>query len=174
MRRAKPIKRPRASERDHSGTLPLDAQTGGVISPIVAGALCIKPRGLLTSRQAEKVDILKQALPIFACMRSLAMRFRGLLRGNDSDALDDWIRDALDCGIHAMQRCRADPNRATWISKKIRVFAVRKTCTIDANPAANRTVYCTLCATNYFSCFIKGLVFSVTVSCRVKWRTHCH
>jgi transposase len=90
-----------------AGTLPLDPQTGGVISPIVAAALCIKPRGLLTSRQAEKVDVLKQALPIFACMRSLAMRFRGLLRGNDPDALDDWICDALGCGIHAMQKFAA-------------------------------------------------------------------
>jgi transposase len=36
-------------------------------------------------------------------VRSLAMRFHGLLRGHDPDVLDDWIRDALDCGIHAMQ-----------------------------------------------------------------------
>ena len=86
------------------GALPLDPRTGGVISPIVAAALCIKPRGLLTPHRAEKVDILKQALPIFACMRSLAMRFRGLLRGNDPHVLDDWIRDAMGCGIHAMQK----------------------------------------------------------------------
>jgi transposase len=75
-----------------------------VISPIIAAALCIKPRGLLTSHQAEKVDILKQTLPIFACMRSLAMRFRALLRGSDPDALDDWIRDAMVSGIHTMQK----------------------------------------------------------------------
>ena len=87
--------------------LPLDPRTGGVISPIIAAALCIKPRGLLTPRQAEKVDILKQALPVFARMRSLAMRFRGLLRGNDPGALDDWIRDAMVCGIHTMQRFAA-------------------------------------------------------------------
>jgi transposase len=78
-----------------------------VVSPIVAAALCIKPRGLLTPRQAEKVDVLKQALPIFACMRSLAMRFRGLLRGNDPDVLDDWIRDAMGSGAYAMQRFAA-------------------------------------------------------------------
>jgi transposase len=89
------------------GTLPLDPRTGGVISPIVAAALCIKPRGLLTPRQAEKVDVLKQALPIFSSMRSLAMRFRGLLRGNDPDALDDRIRDAMGCGIHVMQKFAA-------------------------------------------------------------------
>jgi transposase len=45
-----------------------------------------------------------RALPVFACMRSLAMRFCGLLRGNDPDALDDWIRDAAGCGIHTMQK----------------------------------------------------------------------
>jgi transposase len=89
------------------GTLPLDPRTGGVISPIIAAVLCIKPRGLLTPRQAEKVDVLKQALPIFACMRSLAMRFRGLLRGNNLEALDDWIRDAMGCGIHTMQNFAA-------------------------------------------------------------------
>jgi hypothetical protein len=68
-----------------AGVLPLDPRTGGVISPIVAAALCRKPRGLLTFHQAEKVDILKQTLPIFACMRSLAMRFRALLRGSDPE-----------------------------------------------------------------------------------------
>jgi hypothetical protein len=87
--------------------LPLDPRTGGAISPIIAATLCIKPRGLLTPRQAEKVDILKQALPVFASMRSLAMRFRGLLRGNDPGALDDWIRDAIGCRIHTMQRFAA-------------------------------------------------------------------
>ena len=89
------------------GTVPLDPRTGAVISPIVAAALCIKPLGMLTQHQAEKVDVLKQELPIFACMRSLAMRFRGLLRGNDLNALDKWIRDARGCGIHAMEKFAA-------------------------------------------------------------------
>jgi len=89
------------------GRHPAARPSGGVISPIVAAALCIKPRGLLTLHQAEKVDVLKKALPIFACMRSLAMRFRGLLRGNDPDVLDDWIRDAMGCGIYAMQKFAA-------------------------------------------------------------------
>lgn len=40
-------------------------------------------------------------------MRSLAMLFRGLLRGIDPNALDDWIRDAMNCGIHAMQKFAA-------------------------------------------------------------------
>lgn len=89
------------------GTLPLDLRTGAVISPIVAAALCIKPRGMLTPRQVEKVDVLKQALPVFACMRSLAMRFRGLLRGHDTNALDNWIHDAMGCGVHVMQKFAA-------------------------------------------------------------------
>lgn len=33
-----------------------DPDTGHAISPVVAAALCIKPRGLLTDRQARKVD----------------------------------------------------------------------------------------------------------------------
>jgi hypothetical protein len=55
-----------------------DPATGRLISPIVAAALCIKPRGLLTSNQAAKVDALKSGWPDFAAMRSLAMRFRGI------------------------------------------------------------------------------------------------
>jgi transposase len=90
-----------------AGVPRLDPRTGGVISPIIAATLCIKPRGLLTPRQAEKVDILKQALPVVASMRSLAMRFGGLLRGDDPGVLDDRIRDAMVCGIHTMQRFAA-------------------------------------------------------------------
>jgi len=33
-----------------------DPETGHAISPVVAAALCIKPRSLLTERQARKVD----------------------------------------------------------------------------------------------------------------------
>jgi hypothetical protein len=49
---------------------------------------------LLTSRQAEKVNILKQAKPVFARMRSLAMRFRGLLRGNDAGSAMPWAAES--------------------------------------------------------------------------------
>jgi hypothetical protein len=111
------------------GTLPLDPWTGGLISPIVAAALCIKPRGLLTRRQAKKVDVLKQTLPIFACMRSLAMRFRGLLRGSDPKPLDDWIRDAMRCGIHAMQKFAA----------KLRHWASGDPTWAGLNPSASRS-----------------------------------
>jgi hypothetical protein len=38
----------------------LDPATGHVISPVVAAALCMKPRGMLTPDQARKVDVLKQ------------------------------------------------------------------------------------------------------------------
>jgi transposase len=37
-------------------------------------------------------------------LRSLEMRFRGLLRGNCPGALDHWIHDAMVCGSHTMQR----------------------------------------------------------------------
>lgn len=59
------------------GIMPRDPGTGRATSPIIAAAQCINPRGPLTPPQAEKVDILKQALSVFAYMRSLAMRFRG-------------------------------------------------------------------------------------------------
>ncbi len=55
----------------------MDPLTDNLVSPIVAAALCIKPRGLLTKPQAAKVDAFKAASAEFATMRSLAMRFRG-------------------------------------------------------------------------------------------------
>ena len=39
-----------------------DPDAGHMISSVVAAALCIKPRGLLTDRQAGKVNALKQGL----------------------------------------------------------------------------------------------------------------
>jgi transposase len=53
--------------------------------------------------KADKVDVLKKALPLFATMRSLAMRFRELFRSRNTVALDDWIRDAVGRGIYAMR-----------------------------------------------------------------------
>ena len=82
----------------------LDPATGHVISPIVAAALCIKPRGMLTPNQSRKVDALKQASPDFAAMRSLAMRFRGVFRGRKVSRLDDWLADARGSDIEAMRR----------------------------------------------------------------------
>jgi hypothetical protein len=81
------------------------------VPPIVASALCIKPRGLLTSAQAEKVDDLKAASTEFTVMRALAMRFRGPLRGGDIELLDTWLSDAVSSGIHAMRQFAATLRR---------------------------------------------------------------
>jgi hypothetical protein len=71
------------------------------VSPIVAVALCIKPRGLLTADQATKVDTMKKDWPEFATMRGLAMRFRGLL---SASKLGSRLRDAQK---RAQQRRKA-------------------------------------------------------------------
>lgn len=81
-----------------------DPETGHGISSVVAAALCIKPRGKLTCRQARKVDALKQGSRPFAVMRSLAMRFNGLLRGGKSEKLDTWIDDAIASGLAPVKR----------------------------------------------------------------------
>jgi hypothetical protein len=77
------------------------------VPPIVAAALCIKPRGLLTEAQAEKVDKLKAQSSEFAMMRRLAMRFRGIFRGSDTEPLDRWLSDAATSGIHGMRQFAA-------------------------------------------------------------------
>jgi hypothetical protein len=46
-----------------SNPRPVDPATGRSISPIVAAALCIKPRGLLTVNQAAKVESMKEDWP---------------------------------------------------------------------------------------------------------------
>ncbi|MDX0432827.1 ISL3 family transposase [Sinorhizobium medicae] len=81
-----------------------DPHTGHMISSVVAAALCIKPRGLLTDRQAGKVNALKQGSTVFAIMRGLAMRFNGILRSRSSEALDEWIDDAIDTELTAIMR----------------------------------------------------------------------
>ena len=83
---------------------PLDPATGRSISPIVAAALCIKPRGLLTVNQAAKVDAMKKDSPEFAAMRRLAMRFRGLLKSKSVGKLSIWLKDAQISGLYAIQR----------------------------------------------------------------------
>jgi transposase len=64
----------------------------------------IKLRDTMTRHQADKINVLKEALPVFSTMRSLAMRFCGVFRIGNKIALDDWIRDAVGSGIYAMQR----------------------------------------------------------------------
>jgi len=81
-----------------------DPETGHVISPVVAAALCMKPRSMVTINQASKVDALKQGSHKFALMRSLAMRFRGILRSGESSKLDIWIDDTISSGLAPMVR----------------------------------------------------------------------
>ena len=81
------------------------------VPPIVAAALCIKPRGLLTEAQAVKVDQLKEISSDFATMGQLAMRFRGLLKGSDPEPLDEWLREAANSGIHGMRQFAATLRR---------------------------------------------------------------
>ena len=72
----------------------VDRATGRLISPIVAAALCVKPRGFLTSAQVATVDALKSEWPEFAPMRRLAMRFRSILRSKNTGKLAAWLKDA--------------------------------------------------------------------------------
>lgn len=59
---------------------------------------------MLTINQASKADALKQGSHEFALMRSLAMRFRGILRSGESSKLDIWIDDAVSSGLAPMVR----------------------------------------------------------------------
>jgi transposase len=81
-----------------------DPDSGHAISPVIAAALCIKPRGMLTAQQARRVDALKRGSQAFATMRSLAMRFNGILRGGRSESLDAWIDDAIDSDLVPIMR----------------------------------------------------------------------
>jgi hypothetical protein len=74
------------------------------VSPVTASVPCTKPRGKLTPEEAEKVDSLKVSLPNFAVMRGLAMRFRGILRGDDPSGLDGWLNDARAAGLYGIRR----------------------------------------------------------------------
>ena len=78
--------------------------TGHRISPIVAATLCVKLRGLLTQAQAANVDAFKAISPDFAAMRTLAMRFRGILRGGDVEKLTVWLHDADRSAIYGIRR----------------------------------------------------------------------
>ena len=80
------------------------SQSASVVPPIAASILCMAPRPQLTARQASKVDLLKEQLPDFAAMRRFAMRFRGILRGEDPATLDAWLNDVRHSGLHALRR----------------------------------------------------------------------
>jgi hypothetical protein len=81
-----------------------DPVTGHLGSPIVAAALCVKPRGLLTQAQAAQVDAFKAISTAFATMRALAMRFRGILRGGDVEKLTVWLHDADRSALYGIRR----------------------------------------------------------------------
>ena len=92
----RPVPEPTTAPTTTIATVPraVDPATGWTISAIVAASLCIKPRGLLTPRQAAKVDALKNASPDFTAMRRLAMRFRGILRSKDIQKFSVWLDEA--------------------------------------------------------------------------------
>ena len=73
-----------------------DPETGHRISSDLAATLCIKPRSKLAESQARKVDALKNGSAAFATMRTLAMRFNGILRSNNPGLVEDWIDDAIE------------------------------------------------------------------------------
>ncbi|WP_258124019.1 transposase [Mesorhizobium onobrychidis] len=81
-----------------------DPDNGHAISPVVAAALCIKPRGLLTPRQARKVDALKQGSDAFAecdawqCASTVFFGARGRKHWTP------WIDDAIDSDIIPIMR----------------------------------------------------------------------
>ena len=84
---------------------PIDPTTGHLISPIAAAALCIKPRGMLSRRQAVKVAILKAVSDDFVTMRRMAMQIRAILRRRDPDQLMPWIDQARrHCGLHGIKQ----------------------------------------------------------------------
>ena len=85
------------------GVQTADPPTGRLISPIVAAALCVEPRGLLTDNQVVKVDKLKSEWPEFAAMRQLAMRSRGIFRSQNVAKLGAWLKDAHQSGLSTMQ-----------------------------------------------------------------------
>ena len=74
------------------------------VSPQVAAALLSQPRPLLTARQAETVDALKQHCPGFTIMRRLVLSFRTLLRHGHVPTLHRWLERASGTNIHALQR----------------------------------------------------------------------
>ena len=87
-----------------ASTPTLDPTTSRKISPLMAAALCVKPRGQMAPQQIASVHALKIASAEFTIMRQLAMRFRGLLMGSSIEKLDVWLQDAQLSGVYAMQR----------------------------------------------------------------------
>ncbi len=81
-----------------------DPESGHRISSDLAATLCIKPRSKLSESQARKVEALKRGSAAFATMRSLAMRFNGILRSSNPGLVEDWIDDAIETELVEMAR----------------------------------------------------------------------
>jgi hypothetical protein len=103
-----------------------DPETEHAISPAIAAALCIKPRGMLTPDQARKADALKAGSPAFATMRCLAMRFNGILRGCEADPLLAWIDDAIETNLAPIVRFARTLNRDIDAVKKRYRYALEQ------------------------------------------------
>lgn len=69
-----------------------------------AAALLSQPRPLLSARQAEIVDVLKERCPGFTTMRRLVLSFRTILRVGKVATLHRWLARAQATGIRALQR----------------------------------------------------------------------
>jgi Transposase len=74
------------------------------VSPQIAAALLSQPRPLLSARQAETVDALKEQCPGFTTMRRLVLSFRTLLRVGTVATLHDWLTRATATNLHALHR----------------------------------------------------------------------
>ena len=68
----------------------------------------MKPRPLLTERQAGMLTVLKDEVPGFAVIRRLAIRFQSLLRHRDETKLEPWLTAAKGCGIPSCREFRQD------------------------------------------------------------------
>jgi hypothetical protein len=74
------------------------------ISPQIVAALLSQPRALLSERQAETVDVLKQQCLGFTTMRCLVLSFRAILRYGKVTTLRQWMTRAHASEIPALQR----------------------------------------------------------------------
>ena len=87
-----------------------------VLSPKIAAALLGQPRALLSARQAQTVDVLKQQCPGFTTMRRLVLSFQTILRvGKVASSTAGWIAGlpptSMPC-IGLSGRC--DGTSARW------------------------------------------------------------
>jgi transposase len=110
-RRAEKQEQEGPTKEDQILELVRDPETGHATSPVIAAALCIKPKGKLTAEQARKVEALKAGSPAFTTMRRLAMCFKGISRGRKADPLFAWIDDAIETDLAPIVRFARTINR---------------------------------------------------------------